>query len=1238
MNYFSLVANRRLLLSCSLSFLLISCGGGGDSKPNVPVTPPPVEPTPTYQNITVIDGYIRGAIAFIDLNDNKALDDNEPWIETEASGFGQIETTSLGLSPEDIKVIVTVPSGAVDESTISSENPDGVPFTQETAFQMLSLPGENIATPFTTLVAIIAENDADVETTKIAIAESLGITTVELSSDYLKVNNKDLSVLAELIIANQVIPQDLTNTVTAAEQLVATTVSSQISFVIKQANENGTLTENIDAIGEAARAAKSAVSSFVEDNTESLTNDTRSNFTVVIGLLNEVIYNSFESVVNSTEEVSAEDIAQASQRASLMQAVITDLLVEDINLADGISEERLTETAIIIDVISDVVEAIVLEDLYEAEDTNLLTEIAIIAAETAQEQLRELENNNLTNEEIADILAVSTSEIFTNLQVIAESGTDLNDIDGDGIANGDDTDIDGDGVINENDAFDYDATESVDTDLDGVGDNSDTDIDGDGYLNNADAFPLNSLEWLDTDGDDIGNNTDPDIDGDGHLNEDDAFPLESTEWTDNDGDGIGDNADPDDNGDGIVDSEITLMAQDRDGIINDAQDFVFSPDGRFMYVGSVNGLVIITMGDDGKPTETSQLVTPSELGLEKITNSTYLDFSSDGNLYWSLIAQKGDVTGGAIIVLAVDSADGSAVSSQFTHLSEISELSVSIIEIFKISSNNRFLYATGHYGASGNNLLVYNIDSVTGHLTYASSFALANYLDYEHNFDISYDDQYLYYGYSNSEASIQILALDQDTGEVTSSATQVLTGYNSHNLSLITSKISYKLFLAADEYFMTLDIANDGTLTIDDTLNYNVAGAGVKAMDINAEENKVVIGSYGSGTDLRVDYLTMDASGLNHQFSNNKRDDLILDIQLSPDDGRVIWIGWYNDIINSIELNEGDTIIQQSIGAIGLEHLTDFVVDNDTALAINSRGHVTSINELNNGLGFEYSLSNIPALRNDVVDASILLGDRKVMFFSRDRNRTQYVVGEVPIAGGEFINVDTHFLGEESESYRVIKGKLLSENRLLTYERSPHTSFENESYGYGLALYSIEDDNSLTLLDALSTDDYPRYAWEYLDVAGDDFYIGNKSYTFKGDVLATKESDFARLTDFIISPDNAYVYSVEYSDENNDKLVTYSHNETTGALVEIVTENLIGRWNITLLESQQLLMVSHNVDKAISVDLVDISKGDEITSVSKTTVTTSTSTEAHVNVKNFEGTVWLFVSGGYFDVLKLRIN
>jgi hypothetical protein len=121
-----------------------------------------------------------------------------------------------------------------------------------------------------------------------------------------------------------------------------------------------------------------------------------------------------------------------------------------------------------------------------------------------------------------------------------------------------DTDFDDDGVVNEQDAFPYDASETLDTDSDGIGNNADTDDDGDNWSDadetaeGTDPLDAQSVP-VDTDGDGIGNVTDTDDDGDEVPDAEDAFPLDPTEAYDADGDGIGDNADDDDDNDQVKD-------------------------------------------------------------------------------------------------------------------------------------------------------------------------------------------------------------------------------------------------------------------------------------------------------------------------------------------------------------------------------------------------------------------------------------------------------------------------------------------------------------------------------------------------------------------------------------------------------------------------------------------------------------------------------------------------------------
>jgi hypothetical protein len=134
------------------------------------------------------------------------------------------------------------------------------------------------------------------------------------------------------------------------------------------------------------------------------------------------------------------------------------------------------------------------------------------------------------------VVKLSNINSLGDISILSKSS---NDLDEDGQYNYFDTDDDNDGVADSEDAFPFDADESVDTDGDGIGNNADTDDDNDGIPDEADVYPLVAIgDLLDTDNDGAPNDcdescialgmaADTDDDNDGVLDVDDAYPLNS---------------------------------------------------------------------------------------------------------------------------------------------------------------------------------------------------------------------------------------------------------------------------------------------------------------------------------------------------------------------------------------------------------------------------------------------------------------------------------------------------------------------------------------------------------------------------------------------------------------------------------------------------------------------------------------------------------------------------------------
>ena len=157
--------------------------------------------------------------------------------------------------------------------------------------------------------------------------------------------------------------------------------------------------------------------------------------------------------------------------------------------------------------------------------------------------------------------------------------------DNDSLGDACDPDDDNDGVDDGQDAFPFDAGETIDTDNDGLGNNADLDDDGDGMPDNyeiANGFdPLNPSDaFLDSDSDGLNNiseflaGSDPgnsDTDSDGLQDGNDNCPVTSNnDQSDQDNDGQGDSCDNAFNVYGLA----SVPDMDNDGLDESASMFV----------------------------------------------------------------------------------------------------------------------------------------------------------------------------------------------------------------------------------------------------------------------------------------------------------------------------------------------------------------------------------------------------------------------------------------------------------------------------------------------------------------------------------------------------------------------------------------------------------------------------------------------------------------------------------------
>ncbi|WP_318513384.1 thrombospondin type 3 repeat-containing protein [Photobacterium leiognathi] len=535
---------KPLIVAMGFAMVPLSGCGGGDSDGEISKTKDPIPEsavTSDVYSIKAVDGYLRNAEVWLDINGNSLHDKNEPFAISKDGGVADLDVSGID-DPEQYSVMVKAIAGkTVDEDTVTETNKAGVPITKP--FVLSAPAGESIISPLSTLVQINMNNQMTKEEALAKVAQDLNIETSTILSDYVESNLGDVASKANAIVELGIVPesveelkqdiQELENKLSEHVETIKQVVAGQL--IIKDENGKAVIVPNADKDDDGIIDAKDA---FPEDASEWLDTD------------GDSIGNNKDTDDDGDGVADADDVFPLDSTES----VDTD--------GDNIGNNKDTDDDN--DGVADVDDALPL-DKTESVDTD-----------------SDGIGNNKDTDDDEDGIA-DTDDAFPL------DSSESADTDGDKIGNNKDTDDDGDSVADTDDAFPLDKTESVDTDSDGIGNNKDTDDDGDGVLDSNDAFPLDQTESVDTDGDTIGNNKDTDDDNDGVLDSNDAFPEDKSETVDTDGDGVGDNSDAfpadksetiDTDGDGVGDNtdmfptdKSETLDTDGDGVGDNADAF-----------------------------------------------------------------------------------------------------------------------------------------------------------------------------------------------------------------------------------------------------------------------------------------------------------------------------------------------------------------------------------------------------------------------------------------------------------------------------------------------------------------------------------------------------------------------------------------------------------------------------------------------------------------------------------------
>ncbi|GLT13553.1 hypothetical protein [Vibrio algivorus] len=392
-------------------------------------------------SVTAIDGYLRGAQVWLDLNGNFKLDIGEPSANTGNGGKADLDTTGID-NPEQYSVIVQAIKGeTVDEDTITDENPNGT--AVEKAYVMSAPPGESAVTPLSTLVDILIKQSASdgdsaeqIEQKKqkaiATISSQLGLSEDELLGDFIEKGHTDMVYVSQNLVAANVFPESADGLEEAAKD-----TSNKNNFSKKAA----------------------AVNAFIKKKVAEIKQDPDKSFES-----EEPIFTQDSDVVTDSDGDDVADIFDAFPNDATEWVDTDEDSVGD--NADAFPEDA-TETQ---DTDGDGV----------GDNADIFPEDAKEWLDTDKDGVGD--NADAFPEDANETKDTDGDGVGDNLDAFPLDQFETTDSDNDGYGDNSDIfpndknewfDTDGDGVGNNADAFPTDSTETADTDGDGVGDNSD---------------------------------------------------------------------------------------------------------------------------------------------------------------------------------------------------------------------------------------------------------------------------------------------------------------------------------------------------------------------------------------------------------------------------------------------------------------------------------------------------------------------------------------------------------------------------------------------------------------------------------------------------------------------------------------------------------------------------------------------------------------------------------------------
>ncbi len=200
-------------LIVTVLFTLAACGGQESNIPERETLTPPVGATGSSigdLSGRVVDGYLRHAKVWLDINENYQLDAGEPNVMSEAEGKFTFTTDMMGDlgSPRKYRIMAHVlPGISVDEDYMVDGNES--PGLVADGYILAAPPGTISVTPLTTLVVgqydYLKRRDGTTTYGKAhnTVRARLNYTSLDLLQDYVAKSNYDFRAFAKSLVAAQ---------------------------------------------------------------------------------------------------------------------------------------------------------------------------------------------------------------------------------------------------------------------------------------------------------------------------------------------------------------------------------------------------------------------------------------------------------------------------------------------------------------------------------------------------------------------------------------------------------------------------------------------------------------------------------------------------------------------------------------------------------------------------------------------------------------------------------------------------------------------------------------------------------------------------------------------------------------------------------------------------------------------------------------------------------------------------